>query len=74
MLFAALSFPSPPSLPLPFTASAPASSSAPFPGLSELILLRKSQGLDTMWEAPRRLMNYPGYDGPGLLFGRPPPP
>ena len=34
----------------------------------------KSWGSDTMWAAPQQLVNYPGHDGPGLLFGRPPLP
>ena len=73
-LCAALSFPPPPSPPLPFAASSPHSSSAPSPGPSGLILLRKSQGLATMWAAPRHVVNYPGHNGPACSSGVPLPP
>ena len=71
-----LSFPflPPPSPPLPRPVSAPPSSSSPSPGPVVLGLLRKSRGLATMWAAPRRVLDYPSHDGPGLLLGRPPPP
>ena len=49
-------------------------SSAPSPapsGWSGLLWL--CWGLAAMWAAHRREVNYSGHNGPGLLYGRPPP-
>ena len=68
-------YPSPPSLPVPVTSPSHSTSAPSSPGPSVLLgLLWNFRGLATMWAAPRRLVNYPGHDGPGLLFGSPPPP
>ena len=65
----------PPSPPLPFLSPSSSDLSVPYPGPSDRLgLLWKSPGLATMWATPRREVNYLGHDGPGLIFGRPPPP
>ena len=75
VLSVALSLPSPPSPPLPFPYPYSLASSAPSPGpLDSLGLLWLCRSLATMWAAPRREVNDSGYNGLGLLFGRPPPP
>ena len=71
----ALSFPSPPSLPVSVSSPSPpvSTSLSPVPsGMSGPLWI--FWGLATMWAAPRRYVYDPSHNVPGLLFGRPPPP